>query len=89
MREPIDKGYSILGNDTKPEPGIRYTLPDGTTTIWLNEYVDGMVQAERERIIKLLEGRTNDSGSVLDETGNSIADLSDLIALIKGSNNNQ
>ena len=35
---------------------------------------------EQERIIKLLEERTNDSGSVLDETGNSIADLSDLIA---------
>jgi hypothetical protein len=41
---------------------------------------------ERERIIKLLEARTNGSGSVLDETGNSIADLSDLIALIKGEN---
>jgi hypothetical protein len=32
----------------------------------------------------LLENRTNDSGSVLDETGNSIADISDLIELIKG-----
>lgn len=41
-------------------------------------------QIERERIVKLLEGRTNDSGSVLDETGNSIADLSDLVELIKG-----
>ena len=49
------------------------------------EYQAG-VRAERERIIKMLEGRTNDSGSVLDETGNSIADLSDLIALIKGEN---
>jgi hypothetical protein len=39
---------------------------------------------ERKRIIKLLEERTDDSGSVLDETGNSIADLSDLIELIKG-----
>jgi uncharacterized protein YerC len=39
---------------------------------------------ERYRIMKLLENRTNDSGSVLDETGNSIADLSDLIELIKG-----
>jgi hypothetical protein len=39
---------------------------------------------ERKRIIKLLEERTNDSGSVLDETGNSIADLSDLVELIKG-----
>jgi hypothetical protein len=45
---------------------------------------DKGVQAERERIIKLLEARTNGSGSVLDETGNSIADLSDLITLIKG-----
>lgn len=44
-------------------------------------------RAERERIIKLLENRTNDSGSVLDETGNSIADLSDLIELIKGETN--
>lgn len=60
MREPIDKDYSILGNDTKPEPGIRYTLPDGTKTIWLNEYVDGMVQAERERIIKMLEKQLAD-----------------------------
>jgi hypothetical protein len=42
---------------------------------------------ERERIIKLLENRTDDSGSVLDETGNSIADLSDLIELIKGETN--
>jgi hypothetical protein len=42
---------------------------------------------EQERIIKLLEERTNDSGSVLDETGNSIADLSDLIALIKAETN--
>ncbi len=41
-------------------------------------------EAEQERIVKLLEGRTNDSGSVLDETGNSIADLSDLIELVKG-----
>lgn len=38
---------------------------------------------EQERIIRLLENRTNDSGSVLDETGNSIADLSDLVELIK------
>jgi len=43
----------------------------------------GRIQ-ERERIIKLLENRTDGSGSVLDETGNSIADLSDLIELIKG-----
>jgi hypothetical protein len=49
------------------------------------EYSRG-VYFERERIIKLLEARTNGSGSVLDETGNSIADLSDLIALIKGEN---
>jgi hypothetical protein len=44
----------------------------------------GLVDQEQKRIIKLLEERTNDSGSVLDETGNSIADLSDLIELIKG-----
>jgi hypothetical protein len=51
------------------------------------EYTKGFrsgVAYENERIIKLLEERTNDSGSVLDETGNSIADLSDLIELIKG-----
>lgn len=41
---------------------------------------------ERKRIIELLKTRTNDSGSVLDQTGNSIADLSDLIALINGEN---
>ena len=46
--------------------------------------IERVRREERERIIKLLEERTNDSGSVLDETGNSIADLSDLIALIKG-----
>lgn len=81
MREPIDKGYSILGNDTKPEPGIRYTLPDGTKTIWLNEYVDGMVQAERERIIKLLE--TNCEPNDHDYNGGCNCDA---IALIKGEN---
>jgi hypothetical protein len=47
----------------------------------------GLVDQEQERIIKLLEERTEGSGSVLDETGNSIADLSDLIALIKAETN--
>jgi hypothetical protein len=82
VMEPRDPGYSIF-KGAKPEPKVVYELPDGTTTIWLSEYIDAMVQAEQDRIVKLLEGRTNDSGSVLDETGNSIADLSDLIALIK------
>jgi hypothetical protein len=94
MREPIDKNYSILGNDTKPEPGIRYTLPDGSTTIWLNEYVDGMVQTERERIIKLIEDNLEDipheglcfKGEF--KTG-YIAKVYSLVELIKGSNNNQ
>jgi hypothetical protein len=46
------------------------------------------IQAERERIIKLLESRVepDGSGSVLDEAGCSIADISDLIALINGEN---
>jgi len=52
----------------------------------INHFVEIARVAERERIIKLLEARTNGSGSVLDETGNSIADLSDLIALIEGEN---
>ena len=55
MNEPIDKNYSILGNDTKPEPKIRYTLPDGTTTIWLSEYIDAMVEQRGEDIIKWIE----------------------------------
>jgi hypothetical protein len=50
----------------------------------LEQILEQAVEWERSRIIKLLEERTNDSGSVLDETGNSIADLSDLIELIKG-----
>jgi hypothetical protein len=50
----------------------------------LEQILERVVEWERSRIIKLLEGRTNDSGSVLDETGNSIADLSDLVELIKG-----
>lgn len=55
MKEPIDKNYSIFGNDTKPEPGIVYTLPDGSTTIWLNDYVDAMVQAKVDEIVEMLE----------------------------------
>lgn len=53
----------------------------------LEQILEQAVEWERSRIIKLLEDRTNDSGSVLDETGNSIADLSDLIELIKGEAN--
>jgi hypothetical protein len=53
----------------------------------IKDFVQYIKEQEQERIIKLLEERTNDSGSVLDETGNSIADLSDLIALIKGETN--
>ena len=52
----------------------------------INQFVEIIKRQERERIIKLLKARTNGSGSVLDETGNSIADLSDLIAIIKGEN---
>lgn len=52
--EPVQPGYSIFKGQ-KPEPKVVYTLPDGTTTIWLNEYTDALVKAERERIIKLLE----------------------------------
>jgi len=57
--------------------------PSKEQEIWFQAGVTG----ERERIIKLLEERTDDSGSVLDETGNSIADLSDLVELIKGETN--
>ncbi len=52
--EPKEPGYSIF-KGTKPEPKIVYELPDGTTTIWLSEYIDAMVQAEQDRIVKLLE----------------------------------
>jgi hypothetical protein len=54
VMEPRDPGYSIF-KGAKPEPNIVYELPDGTTTIWLSEYIDAMVQAEQDRIIKLLE----------------------------------
>ena len=53
--EPVEPGYSIFKGKT-PEPKIVYELPDGTTTIWLSEYIDDMVQAEQDRIVKLLEG---------------------------------
>lgn len=38
---------------------IEYQLPDGSTTIWLNEYTDALIQAERDRIIALIKGETN------------------------------
>lgn len=72
--EPREPGYSIF-KGTKPEPKIVYELPDGTTTIWLSEYIDAMVQAEQDRIVKLLE--------VWWETDQ---ELEELIALIKGEN---
>ena len=85
MREPIDKNYSILGNDTKPEPGIFYTLPDGSTTIWLNEYVDAMVQNKVDEIIKMLEKQLEEQN-----IGMFYADaIRASIKLINGSNDNQ
>jgi aspartyl/asparaginyl beta-hydroxylase (cupin superfamily) len=72
--EPRDPGYSIF-KGAKPEPKIVYELPDGTTTIWLSEYIEAMVQAEQDRIVKLLE--------VWWETDQ---ELEELIALIKGEN---
>lgn len=59
MREPIDKGFSILKKQVTPEVNITYTLPDGSTTIWLNEYVDALIEADRERIIKILLENAN------------------------------
>ena len=61
----------------------RTLTPETLYKLQSDTWVQG-ADYERERIIKLLEERTDDSGSVLDETGNSIADLSDLIELIKG-----
>ncbi len=82
MREPIDKKFSIMNKHARPEPGIVYTLPDGSTTIWLNEYVDALLQAERDRIVKiLLENANGDYQKVMVTPK--------LIAQIKGSNNNQ
>jgi hypothetical protein len=57
--EPREPGYSIF-KGAKPEPKIVYELPDGTTTIWLSEYIDAMVQAEQDRIVKLLEDSLDD-----------------------------
>jgi hypothetical protein len=66
MKEPIDKGFSILKKQTKPESNIVYTLPDGSTTIWLNEYVDALMQADRDRIVKtLLENANGDYQKVM------------------------
>jgi aspartyl/asparaginyl beta-hydroxylase (cupin superfamily) len=74
VMEPREPGYSIF-KGAKPEPKIVYELPDGTTTIWLSEYIEAMVQAEQDRIVKLLE--------VWWETDQ---ELEELIALIKGEN---
>lgn len=55
MKEPIDKKFSIINKHGKPDPKVVYTLPDGSTTIWLNEYVDAMVQAKVDEITEMLE----------------------------------
>lgn len=55
MKEPIERGFSILKKQTTPEVNITYTLPNGSTTIWLNEYVDAMVQAKVDEIVEMLE----------------------------------
>jgi hypothetical protein len=68
----------MIDNEYEFRRGYNYGFSDGNA--------EGKVWEQR-RIIRLLEDRTNDSGSVLDETGNSIADLGDLIELIKGETN--
>ena len=55
MKEPIERGFSILNKQVTPEPKITYTLPDGSTTIWLNEYTDALVQAKVDEIVEMLE----------------------------------
>ena len=57
MKERFDKGFSIINKHGSPEPRVVYTLPDGSTTIWLNEYTDALVQAEQDRIVKVLEDK--------------------------------
>jgi hypothetical protein len=68
----------MIDNEYEFRRGYNYGFSDGNA--------EGKAWEQR-RIIKLLEDRTDDSGSVLDQTGNSIADLSDLIELIKGETN--
>jgi hypothetical protein len=85
MREPIDKKFSIINKHSKPEPGIVYTLPDGSTTIWLNEYVDAMVQAKVDEIVKMLEKQLAEQ-----KVGMFYGDaIRTSIELVKGSNNKQ
>jgi hypothetical protein len=85
MREPIDKGFSILKKQVTPEPNVVYTLPDGSTTIWLNEYVDAMVQAKVDEIVKMLEKQLAEQ-----KVGMFYGDaIRTSIELVKGSNNNQ
>lgn len=85
MREPIDKGFSILKKQVTPEVNITYTLPDGSTTIWLNEYVDAMVQNRVDEIIKMLEKQLAEQN-----IGIFYADaIRTSIELINGSNNNE
>jgi hypothetical protein len=86
MREPIDKKFSLINKHGKPDPKIFYTLPDGSTTIWLNEYVDAMVQAKVDDIIELLQAEAKDALKV----GIFYQDgLNKAIDLINGSKNNQ
>jgi len=81
VMEPREPGYSIF-KGAKPEPKIVYELPDGTTTIWLSEYIEAMVQAEQDRIIKLLEEQGCDCHNVYCDKMPTAA-LGSLIALIK------
>jgi hypothetical protein len=76
--EPREPGYSIF-KGAKPEPKIVYELPDGTTTIWLSEYIDAMVEQERQRIIELLEAKMPGAERVGAFYASAIQDAIDLI----------
>lgn len=80
MKEPIDKGFSIL----KKEPTVVYTLPDGSTTIWLNEYVDAMVQAKVNKIVEMLEELDRHGTTHSEFCAARHAYAAQAIALIKG-----
>jgi hypothetical protein len=80
--EPVEPGYSIFKGKT-PEPKIVYELPDGTTTIWLSEYIDAMVQAEQDQIVKLLEDSLDDDVET-DAMHYQNLGIQIAIALIKG-----
>jgi hypothetical protein len=82
VMEPREPGYSIF-KGTKPEPKVVYELPDGTTTIWLSEYIEAMVQAEQDRIIKLLEVGGPIEAIITDYWGDPDFDKDDALALIE------